>query len=53
VKPDFGHFTSFITIEVVEVFNYFDGVPDEERMMSMDVCYELSFIEVDAIFGLG
>lgn len=38
VKPDFADFISFITIEVVVVFNYFDGSPDEEGMMSMGVC---------------
>jgi hypothetical protein len=38
LKPDFADFISFITIEVVGVYNYFDGLPDEEGMISMGVC---------------
>jgi hypothetical protein len=38
VKPAFADYISFITVEVVGVFNYFDGYPDEEGMISMGVC---------------
>jgi hypothetical protein len=43
---------SFFTIQVVKVFCYFSGFPDELEFVGADVGYEFSSVEVNALCSL-
>lgn len=48
MKSDFAQFVYIIMVEVVGVFDYFDGCQDV-RKVSVDVCCVFNFIEVCAV----
>jgi hypothetical protein len=39
-------------VEVMGVFCYFSGFPDDARMVHLDVRYVLCSVEVGSVFGL-
>jgi hypothetical protein len=43
---------SVFMVKVMGVFYYFDGLPDDARMVGLDIGYDLCSVEVGALFCL-